>query len=233
MKLNKCLYGLKQSPRYWNADISNYFTSLGFKELQAESCVFFRIINQIFTILILYVDDITIACSDNIILQNLKQQFQQKYKMKDMGHIQQFLGMKIKYDQQQGTVKFSQQLYIKNILDEYLVEKQIKKSYPMKQSYDNTWDHLDNSELLQKDNNYREVIGKLIHLCNLTRPDISFAVSVLCSKTSNPTKRDEEAVQNLLQYLNKTDDFSLNVGGTLQEPTGYVDASYARRFANN
>ena len=42
LKLDKCLYGLKQSPRYWNEDISNFFRSIGFTELISETCVFIR-----------------------------------------------------------------------------------------------------------------------------------------------------------------------------------------------
>ena len=222
------MYGLKQSPRYWNEDISNYFTSLGFIELQSESCVFYRRKENIFTILILYVDDITIACSCEKTLLEIKIKFQLKYKMKDLGTIKQFLGMKISYDQVNGKVEFSQCLYTKSILEEYLLNKNMKRSSPMDQKYDSIWNHEDKSELLPKINNYRQIVGKLIHLCNLTRPDISFTVSVLASKTQNPTITDFNAIQWLLEYLNNTWEYGLNVGGIKTEPIGYVDASYAR-----
>ena len=222
------MYGLKQSPRYWNEDISNYFTSLGFIELQSESCVFYRRKENIFTILILYVDDITIACSCEKTLFEVKIAFQLKYKMKDLGKIKQFLGMKISYDQVNGKVEFSQCLYTKSILEEYLLNKNMKRSSPMDQKYDSIWNHEDKSQLLPKINNYRQIVGKLIHLCNLTRPDISFTVSVLASKTQNPTVTDFNAIQWLLEYLNNTWEYGLNVGGIKTEPIGYVDASYAR-----
>ena len=39
-KLNKSLYGLKQSPRCWNAVFTEYMEQAGFVQSSADSCVF-------------------------------------------------------------------------------------------------------------------------------------------------------------------------------------------------
>ena len=42
-KLNKSLYGLKQSPCCWNEKLTSHMRSLGFKESNADPCVFTQI----------------------------------------------------------------------------------------------------------------------------------------------------------------------------------------------
>ena len=45
-KLKKSLYGLKQSPRCWNAKFTQYAKKLGFKESGADPCNFTRKRNE-------------------------------------------------------------------------------------------------------------------------------------------------------------------------------------------
>ena len=42
-KLNRSLYGLKQSPHYWNNKFTKICKVTGFKESSADPCVFTRI----------------------------------------------------------------------------------------------------------------------------------------------------------------------------------------------
>lgn len=41
-KLNRSLYGLKQSPRQWNRKFDKFMTHMGFIRSQFEHCVYFR-----------------------------------------------------------------------------------------------------------------------------------------------------------------------------------------------
>ena len=64
-KLNKALYGLRQSGRQWYKTITNFITNNGFKQLKSEPCMFFKIFNNKVTCLIgIYVDDMIIMGSD-------------------------------------------------------------------------------------------------------------------------------------------------------------------------
>jgi len=59
-KLNKAIYGLKQSGREWNKEINNFLINLEFKQLLSEPCLYIKRNNQnsINCILGVYVDDI-------------------------------------------------------------------------------------------------------------------------------------------------------------------------------
>ena len=56
---------------------------------------------------------------------------------------------------------------------------------------------------------YRELVGKLLYLAIATRPDISFAVGVLCRFVENPGQDHWEAGKRILRYLKGTIDMSL------------------------
>jgi hypothetical protein len=59
---------------------------------------------------------------------------------------------------------------------------------------------------------YREALGKLLYLSIATRPDISYAVGVLCRFSENPGKEHWSALKRILRYLKGTVDYKLTYG---------------------
>ena len=57
-KLKKALYGLKQAPRAWYAIIDIYLHKLGFLKSDADSNLYFKVVENQPLILVLYVVDI-------------------------------------------------------------------------------------------------------------------------------------------------------------------------------
>ena len=90
LKFQKCLYGLKQSNRNWYKKFSNCLKEIGFKNIDADSCVFIKNINSEILIIILYVDDIIICCKHNDTLQEIKTLLMKRFKMKDLKVINYF-----------------------------------------------------------------------------------------------------------------------------------------------
>lgn len=74
---------------------------------------------------------------------------------------------------------------------------------------------------------YRNNTGSLIHVANCSRPDIAFAVSVLCQKNQDPTAKDWTNIKHLMKYLKKTEDLAIKYTRTNSQLTTYVDADWA------
>lgn len=67
--------------------------------------------------LVLYVDDVMIACGDNQTLSNFKNYLMNKFKMTDLKDIKLFLGIKItRYD---DKITLDQSAYIRTVLNKF------------------------------------------------------------------------------------------------------------------
>lgn len=63
-KLKKALYGLKQSGREWNSKLDKVLKTVGFKQCNADTCVYVMNTGQEINIIAVYVDDILFVFSN-------------------------------------------------------------------------------------------------------------------------------------------------------------------------
>ena len=89
-KLQRSLYGLKQSARCWNLEIDRYLKSAGYKQSDADWCIYTKSKDnkekkRSLMVIALYVDDILIATNDTDMLQVEKKALSRKFDMEDLG----------------------------------------------------------------------------------------------------------------------------------------------------
>ena len=100
---------MKQASRNRNNDINEYLISNDFTRLEADPCIYVKIIeitnNGTITthhqMVALYVDDLLIAGSTKNLVTKLESFFEAKYKMKKLNVIKQLLGMGIFHDKEE------------------------------------------------------------------------------------------------------------------------------------
>ncbi|GJW91612.1 retrotransposon protein, putative, ty1-copia subclass [Tanacetum coccineum] len=74
---------------------------------------------------------------------------------------------------------------------------------------------------------YASAIGSIMYAMMCTRPDVSFALSMVSQHQQNPGEGHWTAVKNILKYLRNTKDRFLVYGGEKElRVTGYCDASW-------
>jgi histone deacetylase 1/2 len=76
-KLQRSLYGLKQSPRLWNNTINKFLLEIGFHRLSTDGCIYVKGTpnsGQPYIILALYVDDLILMSNQNEALQRVVSQ---------------------------------------------------------------------------------------------------------------------------------------------------------------
>lgn len=170
-KLEKSLYGLKQSGRNWNRTLHDYLIENGFMQSPVDHCVYTRKTRKDKVIMIIWVDDIITAASDESDLKTVKGMLTVKFKMKDMGKLKHFLGTD--FEQTKDCVKMSQERYVENILERFQMQDCKPRSTPCEQKLN----YNDDAEKMNNVRMYREAVGSLIYLTSCTRPDLSFVVS--------------------------------------------------------
>ena len=94
-KLNKSLYGLKQSPRAWFGRFSQAMRRFGYKQSNSDHTLFLKRCEGKLTALIIYVDDMIITGDNSEEVERLKDLLASEFEMKDLGSLKYFLGIEV------------------------------------------------------------------------------------------------------------------------------------------
>lgn len=229
IKLQRSLYGLKQSGRMWYNRLSDYLISKGYVNNSICPCVFIKKTTSGYVIIAVYVDDLNIIGTNREIhevLVLLKEEFE----MKDLGKTKYCLGLQIEH--MHNGILVHQSNYVEKVLKRFNMDKANPLSTPMvvrSLNIDNDPFRPceENEEVLGPEVPYLSAIGALMYLTNCTRPDISFAVNLLARFSSSPTKRHWNGIKHIFRYLRGTVDLGLFYSNNSKEGlVGYADAGY-------
>ncbi|KAM2077718.1 hypothetical protein ACFX1R_025466 [Malus domestica] len=234
-KLEKSLYGLKQSPRQWYKRFDRFMIRQKYTRSHYDHCVYFRKLQDgTFIYLLLYVDDMLIACKSKVEIERLKTQLSNEFEMKDLGEARKILGMEIERDGAKSKISPCQKQYLKKVLQRFRMNENSKPvSTPLashfKLSASMSPKTIEESQYMAQIP-YANVVGSLMYAMVCTRPDISQAVSIVSRYMHNPGKGHWQAVKWILRYILGTVDVGLlfqqdKVTG--QCVVGYVDSDYA------
>ena len=91
--LHRSLYGLKQSPKSWNKELSCHLVKTGFQQSIADPCVFFQWKDGKLNVVSIYVDDLILVVDMLEDLQKTKAERSARFKMKDLGQLRYCLGI--------------------------------------------------------------------------------------------------------------------------------------------
>ncbi|KAK9080130.1 hypothetical protein SSX86_001805 [Deinandra increscens subsp. villosa] len=234
-KLQRSLYGLKQSPRRWYRRFNDHIISLGFVRSEYDACVYFWECNSGSRVyLLLYVDDMLIAGKDLSVIKDIISMLSQEFDMKELGDAKKIIGMEIERNRTERTLKLSQGSYIRKILKSYGMEgcKPVRTSFATHFKFSSKDSPKTEAEVQEMDRvPYSQVVGSLMFLMVCTRPDISFGVSVVSRFLSNPGKAHWQAVKWILRYLAGTQAAGIWFGRTSDKSEtiqGYVDSDFAK-----
>ena len=136
-----------------------------------------------------------------------------EFKIRTMGTPTLFLGMEVRYVQQQGLITLSQQSYILQVAERFSLPSHERAVTPIKTDYYARL-YASKDEPVMMDVPYKELVGCLIYIMVCTRPDVAFAVSCLTSNFSNPKQVHWETAVRCLGYLVSTNSFGLSYTGT-------------------
>ena len=223
LKLRKSLYGLKQSPRCWNAKFNTSLIKMGLERSLHDSCLYTRIVPGHTIYLVIYVDDVLIAGDTEKDIEELKQELTKVFEMSDCGHLSRYLGTSIEYNKEKGIMYLDQINSIQNILKTYGMEDSKAALSPMEKGLQLQV----NTEGIT-DQPYRELLGRLMYLMLSVRPDICYAVGYMGRFQQTPSDEHWIALKRILRYLRGTQNMKLTYNRNInsQKLEGYVDADW-------
>lgn len=89
-KVEKSLYGLKQSGHNWNKMLHDYLCAIQFAQNPVDHCVYSKVTDKEKVHIIIWVDDLIIAASNDNVLKRVKEMLKAKLRMKDLGKLTHF-----------------------------------------------------------------------------------------------------------------------------------------------
>ena len=222
-RVHKSLYGLRQAPRNWNQEIDGWLREFGLEPSLADPCLYIMIDEGNVLIVLLYVDDLIITGNNRATMDRFKAAISDRFKMKDLGMLRWILGMEIKRDRARRTLELSQEAYINSVLTRFGMENSKPVATPaegvLRRLADGGPDH-----------EFMQLVGSVLYLAMISRPDIAFAVQNLGRHMQRVGPDHWVAAKRLLRYLNGTRHLGIRFSGNVPDAdklVGYCDADWA------
>ena len=226
-KLNKSLYGLKQSPKCWNRKFVSFLSTYDFKQLKTDQCVFVGNFLNYEVYLAIYVDDGLLMSKSQSAINELINILQQMFNITVQINksIIQFVGLQIEQDINEGTVAIHQKVYTKKVLEKFKMTDVKPLKIPAEPGNPlSSGNNININNVIP----YREAVGSLIFLASTSRPDITFAVNQVSRFFNSWTDEHWQAVKRIFRYLVHTINYKIIYSKTEKiKVEGYTDADYA------
>lgn len=228
LRLLRPLYGLRQSARHWHKKLLRVLQDrLSMSQCDVDQAVFFRVEKNSLIAMGVHVDDLTVITSGIELMDEVKTNLRKDFEITDEGPIHWILGFAVERNREARTLSLSQVSYIDSIIRCFNLEDAKPVTTPMEPAV-----HLSATQSPQtaaeaaemRDVPYREAVGSLMYASLGTRPDITYAVSILSRFSENPGRAHWDAVKRVFRYLSGTKNLKLTYGAAQFDLVGYSDA---------
>ena len=226
VKLQKALYGLKESGLLWFNELCATMATLGFTQSLAEPCLFLLTENSTLLCVVgVYVDDLLIMTKEEATARKLIIGLENAYgKLEpNYGPTYSFVGTAITQSQDRKKVHVSCPGYISSIAKKFSIREPYKNC-PAPSRLDlviSDGEPVDTTE-------YASIVMSLMYACLRCRPDALYMATFLTTKCKNPTSTDLKTAYHVASYLVGTQHLGLLYDADCdEEDEAYADAAFA------
>lgn len=201
VRLNRALYGLRDSPLLWYEEFAGTLRSFGLISAKEEPCLFFTEDRKI--LILFYVDDILLLYhrASEAEARNLRDRIMGKYEIQEQGEVNWFLGIRVIRNRAERTITLVHDTYIDKMAKKFGLSEGAFPPTP-----------LPSEELIKSTGEatkaqikkFQEKVGSVLYTAIMLRPDVSFAVSKLSHFLTNPSEQHMKAVDRVITYLYRT-----------------------------
>ena len=201
-KLVKALYGLKQAPREWYNQLSQDVRSIGFEVAPVDPALFVRNTHGLKDMCMVYVDDCAITGLHDKHADKTVTDLSGLYDLRKADITKQgMLGMGITRDVEGCTISLSQKLLVDNVLQ----LTGLTDARPVSTPFPGALNLVREGTPLDVDRYpFATVVGKLMYLAVMTRPDLAQPVNTLARYMAAPTEQHWDALKHVCRYLKGT-----------------------------
>jgi hypothetical protein len=231
VRLQRGMYGLRQSALLWYNDLKDSLYKLGFSPIEADPCVF---VNKENAIVVVYVDDLILITKDIASMKELKARLFNRYKARDLGPIGFYLGIRIHRDRPNRSISLTMDSYIERVVEEYHLTDAPAADTPLPKSaltLTKREDQADDNLIHQ----YQSLVAKLLYPTSIIRPDLAWHVNHMARFATNPTEEQLSLLKRMLRYYKGTSTLGIRYQATATDMadtlgtlglSGYSDSAF-------
>ena len=229
--LKRALYGTKQASRLWQNTLREHLETDGFVSSKADPCLYHKRTNDGEIIVGVYVDDCICAYRGDELFKHFQTRFFKRFPGK-CGKLDWFLGMAI--DQHEDySVHVNHELSITKMADRYIPNNKVTRECPPSELFNKLDRATSDVERAKVQSfQYASVVGAILYIAVMSRPDIAWHASILAKFLADPSSDCCDAATQLLQYLHSTRKKRLYFSGKIEVPEGLEkhEADVRRNF---
>ena len=206
IKVNKALYGMKQSPRLWFQDIKKCLIGAGLTFNKREPTLFMHETGNGITYVLVYVDDIIITGPTKADIDWVHSKLKEKYTIGSYERLHSYLGMNVHRPDPTGPLTIDMSARIDDITSEFPAEvAPLTAGRTVPRPSSALWTNVELDRLSLNEayclNHYRHFVGAINYLCTCYRIDIALALSKLAAHNSDPKPEHAKYLYHLTRYL--------------------------------
>ena len=239
------VYGLRESPKWWgefrDTTLAKLVVELEGRKVTLVRCrvesSWWKLVEKsaVIGVIVIYVDDILI-CSTSTVIAAVARSIKALWStsplaMASEGAIK-FLGLEI--EKIEGGFAVSQADYIAELIRIHNVKGSQRDLIPV--SRENASFVATEEEAVFSEAELREAqqyAGEILWLSQRSRPDLSYAASLISSLTTKAPRRASSITRKCLGFLQRTADHRLHLVSRSQELVSWTDASFAPEGARS
>ena len=226
-KVYRCpasIYGLAIAGRIWYFRFCEEVAKFGLKPMQRTPTIFKLKEGNEVLFLILYVDDFLIGSQSAKLLEKVKKNLFEAFKVKCTEEINKFIGMQV---ENEGNNLFIHQ---KEMIEQLGIKYRIEKIYSTPMSCNLKWSK--DSAKLEDVKKLQQLFGELNYVAGSTRPDIAYSTNRIARKLQNPTKEVYRCAKKILAYLVGTSEYCLKYSNNTVKETWSLEVFSDSSFAD-
>ena len=217
--LLQTIYGLKQAAFAFWVELLKAFYDMCYKRSKADPCLYYQWTSIGLILWISWVDDCLVTGNKKNVL-HAKSEMMSRFDCDEVGVLKEYIGCKLDWDKEQGTMKVTQPVLLQSLKDEFRVSEEQPPTTPAEPGSVLSMD--EDTEVMKESDQktYRSCVGKLLHMMKWSRPEISNAVRELSRFMKAATLAHMKAMKRVMSYIIATPE-----RGLLLEPNAKWDGN--------
>jgi hypothetical protein len=212
-RLKMALYGLKQSAREWALTLIAWLIEWGFVQCCSDRYMFiYEHAKRGKLILLIWVDDIFIGHRGDELREAFIKAFSARFRVKDLGRLQQALGAAVSQSLAEGWVSFNLSKYISDLARKFDLHDNVAWAdipVPLALAKECRDSKPTEAEVRAISPMFGVLAGSVTFIATFSRPDVAYAAHLLSTFMARPGPIHLKLARRVLGYLSRTRELSI------------------------